>query len=331
GTRIHAEAFLVPVGRLQRIGALALLAGANDLAEQSALEALGHLGSLGTLEVSATDGDAAKEAQRLPEVAGAVPRRFRTAQAALDRPDVRPAESAVQAQLPFLTDHGSVAVEQPAQPVQRAGQRHAGGVALGVRPQRVHQDVLSDLAATEGDQRLEQGQGLPLDLARESKGLVVSENLEAPEREDLERPRPRLDLRRVSWQEAPPANQVTRVLDLDARIERAGTQSSHHRWDPGVGVHVAAGPPQLHRLTEGGEGVRLPAAVEAHARPDQPGHELHVRTAQVPADPESLVELRGGLRRVTALVSDVRRQQQRHRGVEGPAGLPGQSEQLRPV
>ena len=38
----------------------------------------------------------------------------------------------------FLPDHRAFLTEKPAQPVQGAGQRPAGSVAIGIGPQRVH-------------------------------------------------------------------------------------------------------------------------------------------------------------------------------------------------
>src|SRR5262249_36182632 len=124
GARVDAERFLVPVHGLLRIRLLALPPDAHEVSEQATTTALDHSGRLGQLALTLVEKCAPVEAGGSAYELRVVGRGLRTSEEPVDGPDVDPAEPAVQAQPPLLPEDGLLTTQEPAQPMQRARQRH---------------------------------------------------------------------------------------------------------------------------------------------------------------------------------------------------------------
>jgi hypothetical protein len=111
------------------------------------MEALDHRRGLGQLDLSLVEERAPVEAGGFLYELRVICRGLRASQRALHRPDVHPAEPAVQAQPPLLPEDDLLTTQEATQPVQRARQRLAGRVAFRVGLQRIHHELLAHAMA----------------------------------------------------------------------------------------------------------------------------------------------------------------------------------------
>src|SRR5262249_42859346 len=82
-------------------------------------------------------------------------RRLGAPEQPLDGPRIDPAVASLQAHLVVLSDDGRLITEQPTQSVNRARQREACRVTLGLGPERLAQLLLACAALARGNHGLE--------------------------------------------------------------------------------------------------------------------------------------------------------------------------------
>src|SRR5690606_11786409 len=88
---------------------------------------------------------------------------------------------------------GSVAAEQTAQTMQRRVEGAGRRIPVAMRPERLRQLILANVASAERDQNLEQLERLFLRLTGNVHWFVVHEQLEAAQRAHFDGPWPRFE------------------------------------------------------------------------------------------------------------------------------------------
>lgn len=163
----------------------------------------------------------------------------------------------------------------PLLPRPAIAKQDPGQVAVGIGPEGVAQLLLRDAPAAEGDEGLEQLEGLLLHLARELDHVPVPLQFKLPEGVNPERPGPVVQMvHRDIRNKIAPADEALHIIRLDAGFEGLHAKPGHHRVHPEETVRIAVFSADGHGSPEELSPRSLIAAVKSDSGLYQIGHEF---------------------------------------------------------